>query len=314
MRGKRVRELEGNLVDAENKRVSLESDLQTSYSNVQSLEGEVSTLRPRAALVSGLEGEIATLKPKAERVSSLESEISSLQPKAALVPGLESELTSLRPTADRVPELESELEALRAKAGRADELEQEIAGLRGKADECAECQDALSKESERARDLESQLQALRSKADRADDLEREIEGLRSQAAAPAVVVPASAPVAEAAPASMASSYVAGDTSWSSGMTELGTLAANHEDDLKVVNGIGPVMEETLKGFGIQSWEQLAAFSADDIAKVTEAISSFPGRIERDQWVEQAQDLVVRFPLTTPYDRPTRDTFLNKKKT
>ena len=73
------------------------------------------------------------------------------------------------------------------------------------------------------------------------------------------------------------------------------------------------MEKTLQSFGIQTWEQLAAFRKGDVEKVTKAIDAFPGRIERDEWVRQAKDLVKRFPLGTPYDRPTRETFLNESK-
>ena len=84
-----------------------------------------------------------------------------------------------------------------------------------------------------------------------------------------------------------------------------------QDDLKVVNGIGPKMEGILNSFGIQTWEQLGAFKKADVEKVTEAINTFPGRIERDEWVAQAKDLVKRFPLTKPYNRPTRETYLNE---
>ncbi|MGH1493833.1 MAG: helix-hairpin-helix domain-containing protein [Acidimicrobiales bacterium] len=113
--------------------------------------------------------------------------------------------------------------------------------------------------------------------------------------------------AKKAPAKKASSA---SGSWRAGTTKLGTAGAAHRDDLKVVNGIGPVMEKTLNGFGINTWEQLAAFSKADVEKVTAAIDAFPGRIERDEWVSQAGDLVKRFPLNKPYDRPTRKTFLN----
>ena len=100
-------------------------------------------------------------------------------------------------------------------------------------------------------------------------------------------------------------------SWQAGTTTLGTPGAAHTDDLKVINGIGPVMEKTLRSFGIKTWEQLAAFRDTDVATVTDAIDAFPGRIERDEWVRQARDLVERFPLRSPYDRPTRETFLNE---
>jgi len=98
--------------------------------------------------------------------------------------------------------------------------------------------------------------------------------------------------------------------WSKGKTKLGTPGAGHKDDLKVVNGIGPKMEGILNGFGITTWEQLAAFSKADVEKVNDAIETFPGRIERDEWVPQAKDLVKRFPLTKPYHRPDRTTYLN----
>ncbi|KAG1647763.1 50S ribosomal protein L21 [Nymphon striatum] len=89
------------------------------------------------------------------------------------------------------------------------------------------------------------------------------------------------------------------TEWAKGTTKLGTPGAGHTDDLKVVNGIGPKMESVLASFGITSWEQLAAFTKDDVAKVTEALDTFPGRIDRDEWVSQAKDLVKRFRLTDP---------------
>ena len=97
-------------------------------------------------------------------------------------------------------------------------------------------------------------------------------------------------------------------SWQKGTTKLGTPGAGHKDDLKVVHGIGPVLEKTLNDYGIQAWEQLAAFTRKDVATVDEALS-FPGRIDRDEWIKQAKELVKRFPDRKK--RPTRETFLNR---
>ena len=99
------------------------------------------------------------------------------------------------------------------------------------------------------------------------------------------------------------------TDWKVGRTALGTPGSQHTDDLKVLNGIGPVLEQTLNEHGIRSWEQLAALTDAEVATVNDAIQ-FPGRIERDRWVAQAKELSERFPLTDPYHRPTRETFLN----
>jgi len=67
------------------------------------------------------------------------------------------------------------------------------------------------------------------------------------------------------------------------------VAPKERDDLKKINGIGPVMERILNDLGITSFKQIAEFQAADIAKVTEAIEAFPGRIERDNWVGGAQE-------------------------
>ena len=61
------------------------------------------------------------------------------------------------------------------------------------------------------------------------------------------------------------------------------------DDLKKISGVGPALEKKLHGLGITTFAQVAAFTADDIAKVDDALS-FKGRIERDDWVGQAKEL------------------------
>ncbi len=61
------------------------------------------------------------------------------------------------------------------------------------------------------------------------------------------------------------------------------------DDLKVINGVGPVLEKTLNDFGIYTYKQVAEWSDDQIATFDELIS-FPGRITRDSWLDQAKEL------------------------
>jgi large subunit ribosomal protein L21 len=61
------------------------------------------------------------------------------------------------------------------------------------------------------------------------------------------------------------------------------------DDLKKISGVGPVLEKKLHALGITRFDQIAAFSADDIAKVDEELN-FKGRIEREDWIAQAKAL------------------------
>ena len=62
------------------------------------------------------------------------------------------------------------------------------------------------------------------------------------------------------------------------------------DDLKKILGIGPVLEEKLNEMGIFHYSQIAEFSDADIANVN-AHLNFPGRIERDEWIPQAKELM-----------------------
>lgn len=61
------------------------------------------------------------------------------------------------------------------------------------------------------------------------------------------------------------------------------------DDLKRISGVGPVLEGKLNALGVTRFDQIAAFSAEDIAKVDDLLN-FKGRIERDGWLVQAADL------------------------
>ncbi len=58
------------------------------------------------------------------------------------------------------------------------------------------------------------------------------------------------------------------------------------DDLKRIKGIGKVLEETLFEQGVFHFEQIASWS-DENAKWMDNFMKFPGRIEREKWIEQA---------------------------
>jgi NADH-quinone oxidoreductase subunit E len=61
------------------------------------------------------------------------------------------------------------------------------------------------------------------------------------------------------------------------------------DDLKKISGVGPKLEQTLNELGVWKYEQVAQFTAKEIAWVDERLR-FKGRIERDDWVGQAKTL------------------------
>jgi len=62
-----------------------------------------------------------------------------------------------------------------------------------------------------------------------------------------------------------------------------------KDNLQLIQGVGKVLEETLNELGVYSFTHVAAWHYDIIFKLDEYMS-FPGRIQRERWVEQAQML------------------------
>ena len=69
---------------------------------------------------------------------------------------------------------------------------------------------------------------------------------------------------------------------------IGRAVATEADDLKDIVGVGPFLERKLHSLGIYTFRQVANFTKEDIDKVNELIEFFPGRIERDNWVDQAK--------------------------
>jgi len=61
------------------------------------------------------------------------------------------------------------------------------------------------------------------------------------------------------------------------------------DDLKLISGVGPVIERKLNALGITRYDQIAKFKKADIARVDDVLN-FKGRIERDDWLKQAKAL------------------------
>ncbi len=70
----------------------------------------------------------------------------------------------------------------------------------------------------------------------------------------------------------------------------GYAEASERQDLTQINGIGPYIEQKLNEIGIYNYQQISNFKDEDIRVLTELIDFFPGRIERDDWVGQAESL------------------------
>ncbi len=95
------------------------------------------------------------------------------------------------------------------------------------------------------------------------------KAVKARAAAPK----ADAPVAESAPKLLKKARAGG------------------ADDLKRISGVGPKLEGVLNDLGFYHFDQIAQWGPAEIAWVDARIS-FKGRIERDNWVDQATKLAA----------------------
>ena len=70
-----------------------------------------------------------------------------------------------------------------------------------------------------------------------------------------------------------------------------TAAENGKaDDLKMIKGVGPKLEAMLNKLGFFHFDQIAEWSAKEIAWVDDNLEGFKGRVTRDEWVKQAKVL------------------------
>jgi len=62
------------------------------------------------------------------------------------------------------------------------------------------------------------------------------------------------------------------------------------DDLKKIKGVGPKLEQLCNDLGFYHYDQIAAWTADEVAWVDDNLEGFKGRVSRDDWVAQAKVL------------------------
>ena len=75
------------------------------------------------------------------------------------------------------------------------------------------------------------------------------------------------------------------------MDKIGAGSADTKDDLKLISGVGPVLEGKLNSIGIYSFEQVSKMTKTEYDILDSLTESFPGRAERDDWAAQAKELM-----------------------
>lgn len=73
------------------------------------------------------------------------------------------------------------------------------------------------------------------------------------------------------------------------------------DDVTLIGGVGATLGKKLAAAGVTSLTQIAAWTDDDLKKYDEELG-LHGRAERDEWVQQAKDLVAGKPPRAKVDQ------------
>ncbi len=78
------------------------------------------------------------------------------------------------------------------------------------------------------------------------------------------------------------------------------------DDLKLIWGVGPKLEQLLHSMGIYHFDQIAKWAERELAWVDERLEGFKGRAKRDDWIEQAKKLATGWrPEHEAGDKPVK---------
>ncbi len=109
----------------------------------------------------------------------------------------------------------------------------------------------------------------------------------AEKAASAKSAKAEAPAAELAPAKFADLPAEG-----------GKLDTSN---LSLISGIGPTIEKKLRAAGITSWEHIASWSEADLEAKDKELA-LRGRAKREEWVEQAKELLAGKPPRAKADQ------------
>ncbi len=78
-------------------------------------------------------------------------------------------------------------------------------------------------------------------------------------------------------------------------------AAAAGDDISLIGGIGPKIHKALTDMGITTFAQIAAWTPADVERIKGEVKQ-KGRVAREDWIEQAKELVAGKPPRAKTDQ------------
>ena len=261
---KELKELKKKLTDAEVEIAGLKEQLDLKEADLKKAAFE---LEESEAKINRLEGEKAKLY---NQILAVNSDLEKIQ-------------ATNKSYAATIEDLNNQILGLKTKN---DQLSTEIESEEDTTNDLAQIQSIYNATRSRLEDMEGKLTVI---AGENQNLRKELDELKENAGV-------SAPADERAPVSIA--FVTpeeGDPKFDvkpdkSVLKDKIIVEEHAKDDLTMINGVGPFIAQKLNEIGVFTYEDVSAWDAAEINRITEAIGYFPRRIERDDWVGQAAKL------------------------
>lgn len=300
-----IEELTAKIRQLEEEKGQLHGDLHASRLDLEKLNTEKSDLLEKEkdylvklddfdTLVLGLKTKNQNLAVQADQDSNALSDLAQLQTKFNLVSSkldaLEKENVTLKADIKKSEALSSSYSDYDAIKAKVDTLENENAELMNNLQNSKALNESFSDYDAlkgKVSNLDEENAALKQ---RLSLLSAELEDANNKnnnmAAMAATVVQAEQEESTEVKAAKAQAEVKAALG-----SKIAAASADQKDDLKLINGVGPFIEQKLNNLGIYTFEQISQFDDELSNQVTDAIEFFPGRIQRDDWVGQAKILL-----------------------
>jgi large subunit ribosomal protein L21 len=79
------------------------------------------------------------------------------------------------------------------------------------------------------------------------------------------------------------------------------LGEGQKDDISLIGGIGPKILKGLTDMGITTFAQIASWTPEDVERVETELKQ-KGRVAREEWIEQAKELMAGKPPRAKTDK------------
>jgi predicted flap endonuclease-1-like 5' DNA nuclease len=249
--------------------IEMDTQLKSLQIKLDERSAQLQELEQKAAERDQLQQELAGSN---ELARTLQSELAS---KTAALSDTQEQQRALQAqieaTTGQLQELENQTMVIEVQKAQLQNLQAQLEAMQTESPQLADDQDEMDQTGQH--DLHAELADaeadLAAKAEIIQNLRNELEALRS--GRPAAVEEEEEVDIEALKASL-------------------PKATTDRDNLKKIKGIASVIEGLLNDLGITTFRQITLLDETQIRQVARALKTFPDRMHRDNWIEQAREL------------------------